>query len=71
MTRVEEVHIAAIEGLEIPDGVSEGTELTITAKLYVSKIEQDWIDVTTFAGKPERLPGGVTVCTVAREWEAT
>lgn len=67
VTRIQEIRIIAIDGIEIPDGVGEGTELVITAALLVSKIDQEWVDVTVYAGKPEQLPGSVTVCTVARE----
>ncbi len=67
MTTIQELRIASMYGIEIPDEVTEGTMLTITATVMVSKIDQDWIDVTTFAGKPEQLPGGVTLCTVASE----
>lgn len=65
MTRIQELRIIAIEGIDIPDDVTEGSTLTITATLQVSAIDQEWIDVTTVAGKPEQVAGSVTVATVA------
>lgn len=70
MTMIQEVRIIAVEGLEIPDGITEGSELEITATLHVSKVDQEWIDVTTIAGKPEQLPGAVVLGAVARTWVA-
>jgi hypothetical protein len=69
MSLVQEIRIAAIDGLEIPS-VSEGSTITITATLLVSSIQQEWVDVTTHVGKPEQLPGSVTVGCVATEWTA-
>lgn len=69
--RVQEIRIAAMLGLEIPEGITEGSTLTITATLHVSKVDQDWIDVTSQAGKPEILPGGTTLGCVATQWSAT
>ncbi len=67
---VQEIRIFRIEGLAIPDNITEGSEINITAKLYVSQVEQEWVDVTTTAGQPKQLPGKVTICTVVREWNA-
>lgn len=62
---IQELRIAALHGLQIPEGITEGDTITVTATLQVSKIDQEWIDVTTIAGKPEQLAGATTVCTVA------
>jgi hypothetical protein len=70
MSIVQEIRIAAIDGLEIPS-VSEGSTITITATLLVSSIHQEWVDITAVVGKPEQLPGEVIVGCVATEWSAT
>lgn len=70
MSLAQEIRIAAIPGLTLPDGTTEGSILEITCQLQVASIHQDWIDVTTQVGKPEQLPGAVTVGCVAIDWNA-
>lgn len=71
MSLVQEIYIAAIEGLTVPEGLTKGSVIEVTCRLQVARVTQDWIDVTTIAGKPEQLPGAVTVGCVAIEWKAT
>jgi len=70
MSRIQELRIIAVDGLDIPDDTSEGDTLSITAHLYISKVDQEWVDVTATAGEPKQLPGSVTVCTVATDFTA-
>jgi hypothetical protein len=60
-----ELRIASMHGIEVPDNLDEGALIDIVARVLVSDIHTNQVDVTTLGAlEPEHLPGPTTVCAV-------
>ncbi len=70
MTVVQEVRIAAMSGLEVPDNLIEGSRITVTCDLLVAKVSQETIDVSGTHGY-ETMLGGIELGCVATHWRAS
>lgn len=61
---IQELRIAGLHGIEIPDGLVEGSRFTITAELQVARSWNDLIDVSTAGAPGATIEGGTIVGTV-------
>ena len=63
--RVEVIEIAGMNGIEIPDDAKVDSEFVLTVPIRVFSMERDRVDVTSYGGETDSLPGSMVVKAVA------
>lgn len=63
--RADSLEIISLHGIELPDGTTVDSEFLVQARVRVSKMERDLVDVSSMGNPGQTLPGALSVKLVA------